>query len=323
MASSTLLARTRDLTSPGFAADNPRARANPSAGCATLPVSDRLRPLLIALFVLALALALYGRRGVGTPPAPLHNAFGRGSTVVLVHGLGSKAGHWLPAARLLARHHRVVLMDLPGHGESEMPFPFSLDRAVEALDLALAASSREPVILVGHSVGGLVAAAEALAHPERVRGLVLVETALRPQVVGEERQAMLAALDHDYQALLRSAYTSFGRDSAQGAALYAEVQALDSVRIKQWIRLALTADLSAAVARLDTPTLAVLAARSWPVGEPLAETARVLGYGRVPRLRVARVGEAGHFVMLDCPVELVEVIERFIASPGGEPVAAR
>jgi pimeloyl-ACP methyl ester carboxylesterase len=271
----------------------------------------------------ALALALCGLRGLDAPAPPFHDAFGRGSTVVLLHGLGSSAGHWLPTARRLARRHRVVLVDLPGHGESAMPAPFSLDRAVEALDQALASESRVPVVLVAHSIGGLVATAEALEHPRRIRGLVLVETALRPQFEGAERDAMLSALDHDYQALLRSAYAAFGRDSAQGAALYAEVAALDSTSIKPWIRLALTADLSERVARLEPPVLVVLAARSWPVGEPWRQTARELGYTRLPRIQAARLDRCGHFIMLDRPAELAEAIERFIAHPDGEPVAAR
>src|SRR5688572_18221521 len=181
-------------------------------------------------------------RGAGRAPMPVHNAFGRGPTVVLVHGLGSRPQHWLPAARLLARRFRVVLVELPGHGASSMPEPFSLEDVTRALDAAIAAESEEPVILVGHSVGGLVAAAEAIEHPERVRGLVLVETLLRPQGEPADRRAALAALDQDYDAFVRSAYVAFGRDSAQGAALFREVAALDPTHIKRWIRLALTVD---------------------------------------------------------------------------------
>jgi abhydrolase domain-containing protein 6 len=273
--------------------------------------------------VLVVAAALFVLRGPGAPPEPAHGAFGEGPTVVLVHGLGSRPGHWLPTARLLAPHHRVVLMELPGHGESPMPFPFSFERAVEALDLALAHASSGPVILVGHSLGGLVAAGEAIEHPDRVRSLVLVETALRPQFEGEERAVMLDALDRDYQALLRAAYTSFGRDSAQGEELYAEVAALDSTRMKQWIRLALSTDLSQAAVRLQMPVLAVLADRSWPLDEPWSETAEALGYASVPWIEPLRVENCGHFVMLDRPLALAQAIEHFVAQPGSEPIALR
>jgi pimeloyl-ACP methyl ester carboxylesterase len=133
---------------------------------------------------------------------------------------------------------------------------------------------------------------------------------------------MLRKLDRDYQGLLRSAYTAFGRDSAQGAALYAEVATLDSSRIKRWIRLALTADVSGRMSRLEMPTLTVLAERSWPIGEAWEETGYALGLLQIPRLTRVRMLDSGHFVMLDHPRELARLIERFAEHPDGEPVAA-
>src|SRR5258706_4107172 len=159
------------------------------------------RPLLLLGIMLAVVLSLIASaRGIGPPPLPYHGAFGHGPTIALVHGLGSRPEHWLPTARLLAREHRVVLVDLPGHGETPMATPLSLDRAADALDAALADASSEPVVLVGHSVGGLVAAAEAIRNPARVRALVLVDTALEPQLSGAARAAMLAAVGAGYDA---------------------------------------------------------------------------------------------------------------------------
>jgi pimeloyl-ACP methyl ester carboxylesterase len=279
-------------------------------------VSLRARILALA----ALALVLFSGRTVPPPSAPLAAAFGRGPTIVLLHGLGSSAAAWLPTGRILARGHHVVLVDLPGHGTSAMPVPFSLERATQALVGALARTAREPVVLVGHSLGGLVAAAEACEHPGRVRALVLIETALRPQAGAADRLAALAALDRDYRGTLRQAYADYGRDSAQGVALYREVAAMDPAVVKPWIRLAFATDLSARVARLRCPLLVVLAPRSWPKGEPWVETAAALGYGEVPRVRAVRLDGCGHFVMLDRPDELARVIGRFADAPAGGPV---
>jgi pimeloyl-ACP methyl ester carboxylesterase len=123
--------------------------------------------LVAVTAVLILSGAIAGARLIGPPAVPAHYAFGRGPTIVMVHGLGSRIEHWLPVARRLARTHRVVLVELPGHGESEMPAPFSLDRVTEALDRELAAEDGGPVVLVGHSVGGLVAANLAIRDPAR------------------------------------------------------------------------------------------------------------------------------------------------------------
>lgn len=272
------------------------------------------------MVVVSAGLALLGPRGMGMSPTPLHPAFGRGSEIVLVHGLGSNASHWLPTARALARHHHVTLVQLPGHGASGMPEPFSLERAVEGLDQALRDRSG-PVILVGHSIGGLVAVAEALDHPERVSGLVLVETSLKPLGSPEDRAAMGEELDTDYRGLLHRAYLSFGRDSAQGEYLFAEAATEDSANMRRWIRLALTADLSDRAADLTTPVLAVLSDRSWPLETPWEETAAEFGYAKVDRLTPKRMMESGHFVMLDQPAALARIIERFAANAPPELLA--
>ena len=279
-------------------------------------MSLRARVLAVA----ALALVLFSARILSPPPAPLAAAFGHGPAIVLVRGLGSGTEHWLPTARILARRHRVMFVDLPGQGVSVMPEPFSLERATRALDLVLARASRDPVVLVGQSLGGLVAAAEACAHPGRVRALVLIETALRPQAEGLERRAALAALDRDYRGTLRQVYAASGRDSAQGEALYRQVAALDPAVVKPWLRLGFATDLSARVAQLQCPLLVVLAPRSWPKGEPWVETAAALGFGEVPRVRAVRVDSCGRFVMLDRPAELARLIGRFADAPDGGPV---
>lgn len=270
-------------------------------------------PLILLTLAVAAGLAMLHRPGPVRPTA--HASFGHGPSVVLVHGLGSTRAHWLPTARLLARDHTVTLVDLPGHGVSAMPEPFSLDQAVAALDQSLAELGPGPVVLVGHSLGGLVCAAEAIAHPRRVKALVLVETALRPQVEPVDRAAMLDALDLDYENFVHGAYLDFGRDSAQGEALWQEVAALDPDMVRRWIRLAWSTDLSGLAGGIEAPVMTVLAPRSWGDDETWRAVRTALGYDQVPRLRPARVANAGHFVMLDRPDALAALIERFTAHP--------
>jgi len=282
----------------------------------------RSRPQL--LFVLALlVLAIASARPLAPPVPTTHAAFGRGVPVVLLHGLGSRREDWFPTARLLARHHRVSLVDLPGHWVADMPEPFSLERATASLDRALAEISDRPVFLVGHSLGGLIAASEAIAQPSRVCGLVLVETALRPQLPKELRAEWLGRLEREYQDVLRGAYLDFGRDSAQGETLYRRVAVLEPRMVQRWIRLAWSADLSLEAKRLSVPVLVVLAERSWASDEPWPEVAAALGLTGVTRLAPARLPGCGHFIMIDRPAELAALIERFVADPEALAVAAR
>jgi pimeloyl-ACP methyl ester carboxylesterase len=270
-----------------------------------------LRRLGVAAAVLALVFLIMRASPIPPPPSAALGAIGHGPTVVLVHGLGSDYDDWLPVARDLARDHRVVFVELPGHGLAPMATPFALEQATLALDRAIAEQSHDPVVLVGHSVGGLVATAEAARAPQRVRGLVLVETALAPQVSRAEADTLIAEFDRDWEGTLHAVYSSFGRDSLQGERLWARASQVERQNLRAWIPVALHTDLTSEAAGLAMPVLAVLAPRSWEAEETWEHAAKALGYARIPRLRGMRIENCGHFIMLDRPRRLAEAIRRF------------
>jgi FAD/FMN-containing dehydrogenase/pimeloyl-ACP methyl ester carboxylesterase len=99
---------------------------------------------------------------------------GDGPPVVLLHGPGGYAAHWLRVIPGLAGSHRVVAPDLPGHGASE---PLDGERDVLAwLAELIEDTCAEPPVLVGNALGGAIAARFAIAHGDRIRRVVLVDT---------------------------------------------------------------------------------------------------------------------------------------------------
>jgi pimeloyl-ACP methyl ester carboxylesterase len=283
-------------------------------------MTRRLIILLPALAALALVIAL-ALRPHGPLRPPQRFAMGRGPTIALLHGPGGSIQDWLPTARRLARGHRVVLIELPGHGLSPLAGPLTVESAVAALDATLAEESKEPVVLVGHALGGLVAAVEALEHPERVRALVLVETALRPQLEGDALQRRLEALQNDYPGAVREIYTASGRDSAQGARLYAYASKVGLSTLKPWLQLELFADVSLRMRHLKAPLLAVFSDRMWPADRTWDAAAKAFGYAGAPGAKGARVEGCGHFPMLDHPEELSRLIGHFADDSSKGPVA--
>jgi pimeloyl-ACP methyl ester carboxylesterase len=114
----------------------------------------------------------YRERGEGQTGAP---------PVLFIHGAGGSSAIWLSTLARVGAARRRVALDLPGHGQSGGRTA-SVDDWVSAVGQAAAALCLGRSVLVGHSLGGLVALAAALAFPDKVAGLCLVTTAaaLRP-----------------------------------------------------------------------------------------------------------------------------------------------
>jgi pimeloyl-ACP methyl ester carboxylesterase len=103
---------------------------------------------------------------------------GQGPPVLLVHGLSGAWQNWLETIPHFARTHRVVALDLPGFGSSEMP---SWDISISAYGRFLRDFCERVGIgrcsLIGNSMGGFIATEVAITEPERVDDLVLVSAA--------------------------------------------------------------------------------------------------------------------------------------------------
>ncbi|WP_194398294.1 alpha/beta fold hydrolase [Microbacterium atlanticum] len=114
--------------------------------------------------------------------------------VVLVHGIRTSATMWRSqVAHLDARGTPVTAVDLPGHG-SRMGEVFTLDSAFTTIDTAVrAAAERGPVLLVGHSMGGLLCIEYAGAEePPPVSGLIAASCTAIPRGIGLQAYRLLA-----------------------------------------------------------------------------------------------------------------------------------
>lgn len=231
----------------------------------------------------------------------------RGGRVVMLHGLllGNVATWYFGVGPRLAADHRVVLYDLRGHGRSSRPAT-GYDLPTMAADLgAVIGEDPDPVDLVGHSFGGLVALRYALDHPERVRRIVLVEAPSPPGAPSEitsfldqDPEAMVAALPPG----LRDAVAGGRRQARRLVEHLAQLATTTSV-------LADLAALSAfdpqALATLHHPVLCVVGARSSCVEAGGGYAAAIPG----ARLEVL---DGGHYLHLDQPDALAACVEAFL-----------
>ena len=103
---------------------------------------------------------------------------GSGPVVILLHGLGGNAANWAFNINALAQKYRVIAPDQIGFGRSDKPLiNYHVGTYVDFLDGLCRQLNIERASLVGNSLGGWIAAAYTLAHPEKVERLVLVDAA--------------------------------------------------------------------------------------------------------------------------------------------------
>ena len=126
---------------------------------------------------------------------PVELAFeslGEGPTVVVLHGLFGAGRNWTQMAQALAAHHRVILPDARNHGASpwseSMSYP---DMAQDVAALIEREGLQQPVV-IGHSMGGKTAMALALAQPQAIGGMAVIDIA--PQPYADQFSTYVAAM---------------------------------------------------------------------------------------------------------------------------------
>jgi pimeloyl-ACP methyl ester carboxylesterase len=233
---------------------------------------------------------------------------GEGPPVILLHGLllGNLATWYFGAASRLRHSHHVLLYDLRGHGRSErVREGYDLDTMVHDLDALAASFSDQPLTLVGHSYGALIALKYALDHPARVARLVLVEAPLPPSQLTEleaflssSPEEMVSALPESFQASLEGGGRRAQRFVEGLRFLATETAVLDNLRS--------TVDIADdALATIQCPTLCLYGSQSScrEVGDRLSRA--------MPHARLIEI-DGGHFLPIEAPAAVTRHIEEFL-----------
>lgn len=260
---------------------------------------------------------------------------GSGTPVVCLHGWLDNAESFRPLAERLAGGHRIIALDLPGHGLSEHFGPGWAGHFVDAIPAVLQAlrelGGGGPVDVVGHSMGAGIATVLAGTFPEAVRRLVLIEgfgpmaeaadrTPVRlAKSLAAEAQArpvetrtwpsFEAAVTARMRGLTRLDLPAARRLVQRGAeAVDGGYRFRHDPRLRLPSRVRFTEDqVRAFLARIAAPVLAVRAAGGWPFPD---DTVRERS-AAIARLEVVTV-PGGHHVHLDHPERVAPLVDAFL-----------
>lgn len=230
-----------------------------------------------------------------------------GVPVVFVPSAAGSTEHWVAQLRHLRRERRAIALDLRGHGRSAPPRDgdYRITSLAADLQAALDHLGLERVVLVGHSLGGVVCAAFAGAHPERVAGLFLLDPAgdgrkLPPDIV----KGMMAGLAADPYAATEAYWmTMLGPSTAETRArLMKDLRAISARAIVGPLEDLMVFDPITPLARYRGPRTIVFT----PANESPAALHRQL-----PDIPTHKM-ETGHWAQLDDPQGVNRLLDQFL-----------
>ena len=245
---------------------------------------------------------------------------GEGAPIVILHGLFGSSQNWSGMGRRLAAYGEVCALDLRNHGDSPHAPTHSLSDCVEDLHEWAQAHAHGPVRLIGHSMGGQVAMGFAVALPDLVSGIAVVDIAPRPypadhvkelrafrtDIRGCRTRAEVDALLLPFLPDLRDrqfVLTNAVREG-EGFRWRLNVEALAASTV--------SSDLADLAGRYEGEALLVACGRSTYIEEPDKALMRRF----FPTVRFETIPEADHWPHISAPAALEGILGEFLSPTG-------
>lgn len=229
-----------------------------------------------------------------------------GTTVFLLHGAFGSKEYWHYQAGALARAgYRIVAWDAPGYGNSAMPEGFSIDLCAQALNRLLTQLGGERNVVLGHSMGGMIAQRAWLHAREQIHGYILSATGPafgRPD--GEWQQAFirerLAPLDQgmtipEYAPGMLRAMMAPGADGTAVDMLIGNVSRMTPTTFRAAIHAITTFEGRAVLPTIDVPVYCLAGELDATAPQ---ESMRKMA-GKIPNAEFAAIAGVGHFAFVE------------------------
>lgn len=230
-------------------------------------------------------------------------------TILMIHGAGGRSEIWNAQIRPLGRHFNAIAIDLPAHGKSPGESFTEIRDYAQWLSSTIASCFDDPVILMGHSMGGAVCQELALQRPDLLRGIILVATGPRLRVAPAFLEGLRKEFEKTVGLIIKYAYSTSAPPVmlAQGAelmkesgpeVLYNDFAACDRFDCRDRIK------------NIATPTLIICGENDKLTPPALSQKLAQ----EIDGSRVVIIPEAGHMVMIEAWKHFNDAVADFVNS---------
>ncbi len=257
----------------------------------------------------------------GTPIS--YEVWGEGEpALVFIHGWSCDARYWREQVPVFSKTHRVVVLDLAGHGHSgQGRARYTMENFGEDVKAVTEAAGIQQAILIGHSMGGSVIVEAARLTPERVVGLIGVDTLENVEfpLTREEFTKMVAPLERDFRAGAREFIGQMffpETDPQLREWILSDMTAAPSAvalsAMKEMMELFITGEAARVAEKVQAPVVSVNGSL-WPINYE-ANRRHLASYDAIV------IDKADHFLMMDRPEEFNRALEKAISMIVEKPV---
>ena len=234
------------------------------------------------------------------------------STLCLIHGAGGNAMSWIRQLEGLSDCARVVAIDLPGHGQSGGDGRSVIADYVAVVKNFMETAGLGRAVLGGHSMGGAIAQAYALAHPHLLDGLILVGTGARLRVLPEVLQRLQADYIGGCAFVTDQSLSPAASEGLKTGVMTGMLMTRPEVTIGD-LRACDSFDMMDRIGAVKVPAL-VICGRDDRLTPP--KYSEFLAQ-RIPFARLTLVEQAGHYVHLERPDAVNAAIRQFLFTLSG------
>jgi 3-oxoadipate enol-lactonase len=248
---------------------------------------------------------------------------GQGPPLLFLHGLIFDTRMWSSQVAALSGKYRCISIDFRGHGQSAAPrCQCSLEQLAEDVYKVMGKLTIEQAHVVGLSMGGMVGMRLALAHPEAVRSLLLLDTDAGLEEADRSRQyeAMAQMVrDQGPQSVMEGILPfffsqSFRQGWPQEMQRFREQFATIDPEGMYWVTLAVTRrrDMRDEIKGIRVPTLIIVGDQDIATTPDKAEAI----HQQIAGSRLATIAGAGHMTPIERPEEVTALLAEFLAEVG-------